>query len=153
MDGFSTRLETQRKQARKFYDNKCIRCGYCKVPEILQIHHVDRNPRKGRMANIELLCPTCHEEQHFLAKTGRFNPLPRAKKPPEHTYKKIKAQAYKNLPQEVRDGIQARQHSGLDIRDGAQAPSASIISCNFFSPARIIAFVFEIVSASCPGKT
>jgi len=52
---------------------KCERCGYNKIPEILQLHHKDGNRKNNTRENIILLCPNCHEEVHYLEKTGRYN--------------------------------------------------------------------------------
>jgi hypothetical protein len=81
-------LKWQRKHARKLYGNKCCRCGYCEVPEILQVHHVDYDPTHQDDDNLLLLCPNCHEAEHFKTKTGRFGSHVRYKKKPHHeTYK------------------------------------------------------------------
>lgn len=45
--------------------SRCQRCGYDKA-EILQIHHQDRDRENNRLKNLELLCPNCHSEEHFL---------------------------------------------------------------------------------------
>ena len=45
----------------------CERCGYNKV-EILQIHHKDRNRANNEPNNLELICPNCHCEEHFVNK-------------------------------------------------------------------------------------
>ncbi len=47
---------------------KCQRCDYNKV-EILQIHHKDKNHKNNDIENLELICPNCHYEQHFLEKS------------------------------------------------------------------------------------
>jgi len=44
---------------------KCERCNYVKY-EILQIHHKDRNRNHNDLSNLELICPNCHYEEHFL---------------------------------------------------------------------------------------
>ena len=44
---------------------QCERCGYNKI-EILQIHHRDRNKLNNSLKNLELICPNCHYEEHFL---------------------------------------------------------------------------------------
>ena len=62
----------QRKHAREHYNNKCNRCGYDKIPEILQVHHRDRDSRNHDISNLELLCPNCHEGDRFVTKTGRY---------------------------------------------------------------------------------
>ena len=48
---------------------KCERCDYGKS-EILQVHHKDRNRKNNNLDNLELICPNCHYEDHYL-KTGR----------------------------------------------------------------------------------
>jgi len=50
----------------------CELCGYCKIPEILEVHHKDRNRRNNSITNLQLLCPTCHNEIHYLTNSGRF---------------------------------------------------------------------------------
>jgi len=51
---------------------KCERCSYDKFPEILVVHHKDRNRKNGAKENLEILCPNCHEEEHLLKYDGRF---------------------------------------------------------------------------------
>lgn len=50
----------------------CEDCGYGKYPEILHVHHIDRNRNNNDLTNLRLLCPTCHETEHFLAGDGKF---------------------------------------------------------------------------------
>jgi 5-methylcytosine-specific restriction endonuclease McrA len=47
---------------------KCERCNYSKY-EILQVHHKDRNRLNNNLENLELICPNCHYEEHFLEKS------------------------------------------------------------------------------------
>jgi predicted nucleic acid-binding Zn ribbon protein len=47
---------------------KCERCGYSKY-EILQLHHKDKNRFNNDLDNLELICPNCHFEKHFLEKS------------------------------------------------------------------------------------
>ncbi len=47
---------------------KCERCNYEKY-EILQVHHKDRNRNHNNLENLELICPNCHYEEHFLKKS------------------------------------------------------------------------------------
>jgi hypothetical protein len=61
-----------RKTALAVKQQKCERCGYDKYPEILEVHHKDRSRKNGTSANLELLCPNCHAEEHFLKNDGRF---------------------------------------------------------------------------------
>lgn len=44
---------------------KCERCDYDKR-EILVVHHKDRNRKNNVLENLELICPNCHGEEHYL---------------------------------------------------------------------------------------
>ena len=44
---------------------RCERCKYDKK-EILNVHHTDRNRKNSDLSNLELLCPNCHAEEHYL---------------------------------------------------------------------------------------
>ena len=61
-----------RATALSVKEQKCERCGYNEFPKILVVHHKDRNRKNGAKGNLELLCPNCHEEEHFLNGDGRF---------------------------------------------------------------------------------
>lgn len=61
-----------RETALSLKEKKCERCGYDKHPEILEVHHKDRNRDDGNPNNLELLCPNCHTEEHYLGSDGRF---------------------------------------------------------------------------------
>ena len=43
---------------------RCERCGYDKHPEILGVHHKDRNRDNNDLTNLEVLCPNCHSLEH-----------------------------------------------------------------------------------------
>jgi 5-methylcytosine-specific restriction endonuclease McrA len=47
---------------------KCERCGYSKL-EILHVHHKDRDRNNNDLSNLELICPNCHYEEHYLEKS------------------------------------------------------------------------------------
>jgi 5-methylcytosine-specific restriction endonuclease McrA len=66
--------KAQRKKTLATRPHRCEKCGYDKIPEILIIHHINEITTDGRPENIELICPNCHEEEHFRRKTGRFRP-------------------------------------------------------------------------------
>lgn len=44
---------------------KCERCSYNK-PQVLQVHHKNRNRKENKLTNLELICPNCHYEEHYL---------------------------------------------------------------------------------------
>lgn len=47
---------------------KCERCGYSKL-EIIHVHHKDRDRNNNDLNNLELICPNCHYEEHYLEKS------------------------------------------------------------------------------------
>lgn len=51
---------------------QCEICGYDRHPELLQVHHKDRNRRNNREDNLIVLCPNCHHEDHFKARDGFY---------------------------------------------------------------------------------
>jgi hypothetical protein len=61
-----------RKRAFKHYPNKCNRCDYNTYISVLKVHHKDRDRTNHTLTNLEILCPTCHDEDHFLAKDGIY---------------------------------------------------------------------------------
>lgn len=46
----------------------CERCGYSKL-EILHVHHRNRDRQNNDLSNLELICPNCHYEEHYLEKS------------------------------------------------------------------------------------
>lgn len=48
----------------------CQKCGYNKY-EILQVHHKDKNRDNNDLENLELICPNCHFEAHYLERKFR----------------------------------------------------------------------------------
>lgn len=53
----------------------CERCDYQEYPEVLQIHHKDRDRANNDIDNLEVLCPTCHMVDHYINKDGLYNML------------------------------------------------------------------------------
>lgn len=51
---------------------KCNRCEYKDIPEILQIHHIDRNRANNCITNLEVLCPNCHCIEHYVKQDGIY---------------------------------------------------------------------------------
>jgi len=52
--------------------SKCERCSYART-EILQVHHKDKDRNNNELGNLELICPNCHYEEHFLEKSWLKN--------------------------------------------------------------------------------
>lgn len=67
---YGTENKNYRKIAFDTFLNQCNRCGYNKYPEVLVVHHVDRNRSNNNSKNLEILCPTCHMEEHYESKDG-----------------------------------------------------------------------------------
>jgi hypothetical protein len=61
-----------REVARKHHPKKCNRCGYEELPGILRVHHKDRDRSNSDPENLEILCPNCHEIDHYLAGDGVY---------------------------------------------------------------------------------
>lgn len=61
-----------RARALNKYGLKCNRCGFDDVPEVLQVHHKDRDRNNNLLDNLEVLCPTCHCVDHFKNKDGLY---------------------------------------------------------------------------------
>lgn len=61
---------------RKFAFEKkphiCEKCGYNKIPQILEVHHKDRNRQNNDISNLEILCSRCHDEEHYLTNSGKW---------------------------------------------------------------------------------
>lgn len=69
----SPNFKTGKTIYRKYTDLKeCNRCGYNEHPQILQVHHIDRNRDNNKDDNLEVLCPNCHTLDHYLNNDGVF---------------------------------------------------------------------------------
>jgi hypothetical protein len=61
-----------RKFAFEQKPHNCEKCGYNKIPQILEVHHKDRDRQNNNILNLELLCSTCHDEEHYLTNTAKW---------------------------------------------------------------------------------
>lgn len=61
-----------REVAFDSYPAECCRCGYSNHPEILEVNHKDCDRKNNSADNLEILCPNCHAEFHFLTRTGKW---------------------------------------------------------------------------------
>ena len=68
-------LQEYRDVAFKNKEKKCERCGFKEHPEIIQVHHKDRNRDNNNINNLEVLCPNCHMFEHYKSKDGLYNNL------------------------------------------------------------------------------
>ena len=69
-DHYGSALRKYRILAFRIYAHKCAHCGYDQHPEILEVNHKDCNRKNNSLENLEILCPNCHAEFHFLTRTG-----------------------------------------------------------------------------------
>lgn len=54
-----------RKRAFEAYGRACARCGTEEEEDHnIHVHHRDRNRKNGDVANLEVLCRTCHMKEH-----------------------------------------------------------------------------------------
>lgn len=61
-----------RQSAIAAYGARCAACGWDKAEVVLHVHHIDSNRKNGDLANLIVLCPTCHYHRHFLEGTGIY---------------------------------------------------------------------------------
>lgn len=71
---YGTHSLNYREIAFKNFPHKCVACDYDKYPEILEVHHKDGDRTNNNVKNLEFRCPNCHDEHHFLTKTGKYSP-------------------------------------------------------------------------------
>jgi 5-methylcytosine-specific restriction endonuclease McrA len=64
-DGYSPYWETLSRFARSQADWKCTECGaqMRDRPDLLHVHHLNRNRRDNRPQNLRVLCALCHANQ------------------------------------------------------------------------------------------
>jgi len=62
-----------RVKAFKALANECNDCGYSKYMSVLQVHHKDKDRTNNKISNLEILCPTCHYERHYLESSGCYS--------------------------------------------------------------------------------
>ena len=69
------KVKTQRLLKLRLFKsrgNKCERCGFDKY-QILEIHHKDKDRNNNNLDNLEIICPNCHSEKHYLEKSWLEN--------------------------------------------------------------------------------
>lgn len=68
----SAGVPSYREKAFELLKNECNVCGYNKHLEVLEVNHIDKNRSNNDISNLEILCPTHHQEFHFLDRSGRW---------------------------------------------------------------------------------
>lgn len=60
-------VKALKRQLISLRGNKCEKCGFDKVPEILELHHIVRRCDGGSndLTNLKILCPNCHRTTHL----------------------------------------------------------------------------------------
>jgi hypothetical protein len=46
-------------------NNRCELCGWDTYPQVLEVHHKDRNHKNNDANNLIALCPICHRLEHY----------------------------------------------------------------------------------------
>lgn len=69
---YGSTLNNYRTIAKRNFPETCSKCGYSKVPEILEVHHKNHDRKDNSIDNLCYLCPNCHQEHHFNSKSGRY---------------------------------------------------------------------------------
>jgi len=65
-------IYSYRELAFDNFKHECSKCGYSRFKSVLQVHHKDKNRHNNTLENLEVLCPTCHMETHYLDNSGLY---------------------------------------------------------------------------------
>lgn len=71
-NGNPTSFSKYRKRAFRAFDGECAECGWDTYKGVLKVHHIDRDRTNNSLENLKILCPTCHNVDHFKAGDGPF---------------------------------------------------------------------------------
>lgn len=61
-----------RERAFAHYPPECADCGWNLVDDVLEVHHIDRDRTNNVVENLKILCPTCHNIEHYMTMSGKF---------------------------------------------------------------------------------
>lgn len=70
---YSDGRHSYREIAKRGSILECNRCKWKEVPGVLKVHHRDRNRDNNTIENLEILCPNCHDIEHFSRCDGNYN--------------------------------------------------------------------------------
>ena len=62
---FTTGIKSYRKYFLRSISDAKKKCNRCPSKKNLQVHHKDRNRNNNNIKNLELLCASCHQKEHF----------------------------------------------------------------------------------------
>jgi Zn finger protein HypA/HybF involved in hydrogenase expression len=63
---FAPKFTTVRKaMVKRNMLKKCENCGFDTYPQLLGVHHKDRNRNNNNLENLAVLCPNCHSIEHM----------------------------------------------------------------------------------------
>lgn len=69
---YGTVFNDYRVIAKRNLKHECFNCGYDRHIEVLEVHHLNMDHSDNRLDNLAFACPTCHNEIHFLDKSGKW---------------------------------------------------------------------------------
>ncbi len=55
----------RKKMIKEGMIEKCEKCGYHEIKEILGVHHIDHDRKNNAKENLMILCPMCHSIIHY----------------------------------------------------------------------------------------
>jgi hypothetical protein len=61
---YASFVNVRKAMKRRGLIEKCEKCGYNEVKDILGIHHKDENRKNNKIENLMIVCPTCHSLIH-----------------------------------------------------------------------------------------
>lgn len=55
----------RKKMIKASMIDRCEKCGYNEIKQILGVHHIDGNRKNNKKENLMVLCPMCHSIAHL----------------------------------------------------------------------------------------
>jgi hypothetical protein len=66
------KINPLKESIRERANDSCEKCGWNLYYDVLQAHHIDRDRENNCSENLLLLCPTCHQVEHYLECTAIY---------------------------------------------------------------------------------
>lgn len=70
--GTGNGVHDYRQRAFDAYEHSCASCGWNLIDDVLEVHHKDRDRSNNDLSNLILLCPTCHDTEHYMTRSGKW---------------------------------------------------------------------------------